>query len=194
LGGPRLGVRVARGRRTLVFVCSLILCAGAWSGAAPAMTAAQKSACTTVLTLRGWHPPLTLAGDVSDSQAVSLLRQHLRWQQTVVTATQLDSETARVKNALWDAVRDFNLSGLYQKLPSDSDDWRSLTLRGDLTAAQYRVRKIAPDAFDQSLTALGATTSQLAMRPRPTPARWPPWGSVRTACSSARQRQADRLG
>ena len=172
LRGARSGTAVpdvSRGWRPIIAIGAVVLCATAWSGTALAMSAAQKSACATVLTLRGWHPPLSLAGDVSDSQAVSLLRDHLRWQQTVVTSTRLNEETARIKNTLWDAVRDFNLSGLYRKLPSERGDWRSVTLRGDLTPRQYRVARIAPGAFDQPLSSLGATTSQLAMRPRPRP-------------------------
>lgn len=137
------------------------------------MTAAQKAACETVLTLRGWHPPLMLAGAVPDDQARSLLREHLHWQRTAVTATQLDPAAARTKDALWDAVRDFDLSGLYEKLPDESNGWRSFTVKGVLTPTHYRVNTISPDAFDQSLHALGETTSQLAMRPRPAPPEGP---------------------
>lgn len=127
----------------------------------------QQSACKTVLTLRGWHAPLLLAGDVAEDRAVALLREHLRWLNIAVTDTRLEPRAAQTKNALWDAVRGFNLGGLYETLPEENADWRSFTLAGALAGSQYRVDTIAAGAFDQPLATLGDTTSQLAMRPRP---------------------------
>ncbi len=158
----------------MVSACvSIVLSAAALPPAVLAMTPAQKSACTTILTLRGWHPPLTLAGTVPASQAISLLRQGLNWQQKFITTTQLDSKTNAIKNDLWDSVRNFNLAALYGKLPSQNGDWHSFSLRGHLTPTHYRVNQIAPGAFEQPLTSLGDTVSQLGMRPRPTPQNGP---------------------
>lgn len=106
-------------------------------------------------------------------QAVSLLRRELDWQNTVVTATHLDPGARRIKNRLWKAVRSFNLDGLYKTLPDQQADWRSLTLRGQLASSHYQVAEVGPDEFDKSLTSLGALASQLALRPRPTPADGP---------------------
>ena len=134
-----------------------------------AMTPAQQAACEVALTLRAWHPPLLLAGDVSDAEAVSLLREHLHWQQAVVTSTRLDAQAAQTKDALWAAVRDFNLGQLYGVLPDTHDEWRTFTLAGQLRPAHYRVAAIAPGAFDKPLDALGDTTAEFAMRTRPVP-------------------------
>lgn len=150
-----------------------VLCALALPSATLAATSAQKTACSNILILRGWHPPLALAGDVPASQGVSLLRQELDWQQKVVTATQLDPQVDQIRVKLWSAVRSFNLKGLYNTLPDTQGDWRSLTLRGQLTPGHYRVSKTDPGGFNNPLTSLGALSTQLAMRPRPTPPNGP---------------------
>ncbi|WP_353248675.1 hypothetical protein [Salinisphaera sp. T31B1] len=160
-------------RATRLAICVFGLALLGLAPAALAMTPARKAACDTVLTLRGWHPPLALAGDVPETQAVSLLRDHLNWQRNVVTATRLDPDVDAVRAALWDAVRDFNLSGLYRTLPTEDGDWRALTLQGRPASSAYRVSRIAPDAFDQPLGALGETTSQLSMRPGVVPPEGP---------------------
>lgn len=159
--------------RAIGIVTGVALCAVVLSPASYAATSAQKSACKTILVLRGWHPPLVLAGNVPSDQAVSLLRKELDWQQTVVSATQLDARAKRIKNKLWNAVRSFNLDGLYKTLPDKQGDWRSLTLRGQMASSHYRVSQTAPGAFDKSLTSLGALATQLALRPQPTPANGP---------------------
>lgn len=146
-----------------------VLCALVPPAAALAATNAQKAACSNILTLRGWHPPLTLVGDVSASQAVSLLRRELDWQQKIVVATQLAPQVDQIRDQLWSAVRRFDLNALYDTLPEKQGDWRSLTVRGRLTSSHYRVSKADPEAFDNPLASLGAQYTQLAMRPRPTP-------------------------
>ncbi|OUS23655.1 hypothetical protein A9Q99_26800 [Gammaproteobacteria bacterium 45_16_T64] len=86
-----------------------------------------------------WGPLIEFAGNGSEVDAISRLREIDHLQMTMMNHSKYDDDTETFIAEIWTLVEKFKLKKLHRLLPVNVDDWNQISLQGVLEGDEYSV-------------------------------------------------------